>query len=184
MSNKNSEQEITEDTYELENEESIDLEHVENVEDTGSIEALELKISELENTVLKEKAEVENFKRRMKQEYDTNLKFASQSLIEKMLPILDGFDRALDSVDRADEKTAQFTKGFEMIQSLFTQILEQEGLSVIPAVGEQFDPYLHQAILSDNMEEIADNEIVEELQKGYRLKDRVVRATMVKVNNK
>ncbi|MGL5041638.1 MAG: nucleotide exchange factor GrpE [Culicoidibacterales bacterium] len=188
MSIKNDEQEIMEENYEAEDAEEILAENDDILEEKSNteaeIEALEFKISELENALLKEKAEVENFKRRMKQEYDTNLKFSSQSLIEKLLPILDGFDRALDSADKSDEKMAQFTKGFEMIQSLFTQILEQEGLSIIPSVGTQFDPYLHQAVLSDNIKRKADNEVLEELQKGYKLKDRVIRATMVKVNNK
>lgn len=172
------EEDIAEEVGEIEAEESIIL------TPEAEIQLLQEKISELENSLLKEKAEVENFKRRVKQEYETNLKFAAQSMIEKLLPILDGFDRAIESTDRSDETTAKFVKGFEMIQQLLTQILESEGLEIIPTEGLEFDPYLHQAILQETDETKEDNVILEELQKGYKLKDRVVRASMVKVNTK
>lgn len=150
----------------------------------NEIETLSAKVTALEDELLRERAEVENFKRRTKQEYETNMKFANQQLIEQFLPILDGFDRALSGANADDEQTKQFLKGFEMIESLLKQTLENAGLTVIPTVSEQFDPYLHQAVAQDMDASKEDNEILEELQKGYRLKDRVVRASMVKVNKK
>ncbi|GBU10471.1 protein GrpE [Erysipelotrichaceae bacterium] len=180
MSENVEQTELTEEIEEIE-----ELDEVEEVDEAETMQQeLLLKIEDLQNQLLKERAEVENFKRRTKQEYDTNLKFASQSMIEKMLPILDGFDRAIGSVDRTDEKTRQFLKGFEMIQTLYMQLLESEGLAVIGTVGEPFDPYLHQGIMQESNEDIEDDVILEELQKGYTLKDRVIRASMVKVNKK
>lgn len=151
---------------------------------TDELTTLQEQVKNLEDQLLRESAEVENFKRRTKQEYDTNMKFANQSLVEQFLPILDGFDRALANGETNDEHTQQFLKGFEMIDSLLKQTLENAGLTVIPTVGEQFDPYLHQAVAQDTDESKDDNEILEELQKGYKLKDRVIRASMVKVNKK
>jgi len=153
-------------------------------ETVDEVTLLQEQVKQLEDQLLRERAEVENFKRRTKQEYETNMKFANQSLIEQFLPILDGFDRALANDEANDDNTKQFLKGFEMIASLLKQTLENAGLTVISTVGEQFDPYLHQAVTQDTDEEKEDNEILEELQKGYKLKDRVIRASMVKVNKK
>lgn len=144
---------------------------------------LEEKIKELEDSLLRERADVENYKRRMKQEYETNLKFSNQSLIENMLPVLDSFDRALEVNENTSEEVKQFLKGVEMIQTLLTQNLENEGLTVIPGKGEVFDPYVHQAVVTEHVEGEPDEIVLEELQKGYKLKDRILRASMVKVNS-
>jgi len=153
-------------------------------ESIDTVGALAARIAELEDEVLRQRAETENFKRRTKQEYETNLKYANQHLIEQFLPVLDGFDRALATQDATDEATKQFLKGFEMIDGLLKQTLQNAGLTVIPTVGEQFDPYLHQAVAQDTDETKAEDEILEELQRGYKLKDRVIRASMVKTNKK
>jgi len=146
--------------------------------------ALETKIAALEEELLRQRAETENFKRRTKKEYETNLTYANQRLIEQFLPVLDAFDNALRTQDANDEATKQFLKGFEMTDALLKQTLEQAGLTPIPSVGEKFDPYLHQAVMQDTDPEKAEDEILEELQKGYKLKDRVIRASMVKTNKK
>jgi len=153
-------------------------------ETVDELEALQNEITKLQDNFLRERAELENFKRRSKQEYETNLKFANQSLIEKFLPILDGFDRALAGVDQSDESIQQFLKGFEMIKTLLDQVLENEGVKVIETVNAEFDPYLHQAVLQESDEAKENNIILAELQKGYTYKDRVLRASMVKVNTK
>jgi len=149
-----------------------------------TVDLLEAKVAKLEDDLLRERAELENFKRRTRQEYDNNLKYANQRLIEQLLPALDAFDRALSTQDTNTEATGQFLRGFEMIDSLLKQTLENAGLTVIPSVGEQFDPYLHQAVSQGTDESKKEDEILEELQKGYKLKDRVIRASMVKTNKK
>jgi molecular chaperone GrpE len=146
--------------------------------------ALEARVAELEDELLRQRAETENFKRRTKKEYETNLTYANQRLIEQFLPVLDAFDRALSTQDANDEATKQFLKGFEMTDALLKQTLEQAGLSPIPSVGEKFDPYLHQAVMQESDPTKDEDEILEELQKGYKLKDRVIRASMVKTNKK
>ena len=143
---------------------------------------LQARNKELEDALLREKAEVENFKRRMKQEYDTNLKFSNQVFIENMLPVLDSFDRALSGTEQASQEVQNFVKGVEMIQKLFSEVLANEGLEVIDTKDQTFDPYIHQAVLKEYDAEKEDNIILDELQKGYRLKDRILRASMVKVN--
>lgn len=160
------------------------IEGVEAALEEPTTSELEATIAELQDELLRQRAEVENFKRRTKQEYETNIKFANQHLIEQFLPVLDAFDRALATEETADEQTKQFLKGFKMTETLLKQTLESAGLTVIPTVGSQFDPYLHQAVAQDTDEAKADNEVLEELQKGYKLKDRVIRASMVKTNKK
>lgn len=187
MSKKNNKKvEQHEDEIELVNSEVVEEpEEVAEVDQSeeNEINLLNEKVKELEDNLLRERAEVENYKRRMKQEYDTNLKFSNQSLIENMLPVLDSFDRALEVNDDATDEVKQFLKGVEMIRALLVQTLEAEGLSVIPGKGEAFDPYVHQAVLKEYDEKEPDEIILDELQKGYKLKDRVLRASMVKVNS-
>jgi len=150
----------------------------------NEVAALETKIAALEEDVLRQRAETENFKRRTRQEYENSLKYANQNLIEQLLPVLDAFDRALRTQSANDDATKQFLKGFEMTDTLLKQTLENAGLTVIPSVGEKFDPYLHQAVSQDTDASKDEDEILEELQKGYKLKDRVIRASMVKTNKK
>lgn len=158
------------------------------VEEETTVETLQEELQKLkaqfDDALLREKAELENFKKRMRTDQETTLKYASQSLIVNILPILDGLDKALEHVDNQSEEVKTFVKGFEMIYQLLLQTLRSEGLEEIESVGKTFDPYLHQAIAQVETDEYEDNIITEVMQKGYKLKDRVIRPAMVKVNNK
>lgn len=118
-----------------------------------------------------------NYKRRTEQEREEVVKFANSALVLNLLPILDDLERALDNVSG---KLAGMTwvEGVELIYRKLKAILEASGLSEIKAVGEKFDPNLHEAVLEVEGEE---GTVIEELQKGYKLHDRVMRPTMVKV---
>lgn len=179
----NNEEEIIEEQL-LEDEAELEVTEELIEDENQTITVLEQEVLKLKEDLLRERAEVENFKRRVQQENIQNVKYANQKLLEEFLPILDGFDRALVNTANMDEQTSQFLKGFEMLQSLLKQTLENAGLELIPTVGTQFDPYMHQAVAQETDETKEDNEILEELQKGYKLNDRVVRASMVKVNKK
>lgn len=154
---------------------------------TEKIEQLEIeiqekntKLHELEESFLREHAEVENFKRRMREEQQQLLKYANQGLMTELLPVLDGFTHALASAEKT-EATAAFLQGFEMIQKQFTSALENAGLKEV-AVDGKFDPNVHQAIMTDTVDGYEDDEIIETMMKGYTLHDRTLRAAMVKVN--
>jgi len=118
-----------------------------------------------------------NYKRRIEQERSETVNFANSTLILNLLPVLDDLERALDSVS---EKLAGLTwvDGIVLIYRKLRAILEGHGLTEIKAVGEPFDPNLHEAVLYGEGEE---GKVIEELQKGYKLHDRVLRPTIVKV---
>ena len=126
-------------------------------------------------------ADMENLKRRLEKEHQNSLKFMMQSFIEELLPVLDNFERSLN-VQNPSEEVQTFLKGYQMIFDQLMSILEKNGVEVIEAQGKEFDPNLHQAVMTAQDENYESNIVVEELQKGYKLKDRVIRASLVKVN--
>lgn len=149
---------------------------------------LESKVTKLEEEVntwktdyYKVFADMENLKRRLEKEHQNSMKFMMQSFIEELLPIVDNFERSLNVQD-ASEDVKTFLKGYQMIFDQLMAILEKNGVEVIETQGKEFDPNFHQAVMTANDENYGSNIIVEELQKGYKLKDRVIRASLVKVN--
>ena len=124
-------------------------------------------------------ADLANFKRRAEQERAELIKFANASLIEKILPVLDDFERAIGAVPQ-DQQTTGWVEGIKLIDRKLRNVLEQEGVVPIEALGKEFDPYVHEAVLREEGEGDVDV-VVEEIQKGYKLHDRVIRPTMVKV---
>ena len=123
-------------------------------------------------------ADYDNFRRRTRQEKEDIYKYASERLITAMLPVLDNFDLALS----AEGKTVEsFKAGMQMIYKQLLDVLATEGFAQIPAVVEQFDPTKHEAVQRAESTEHPDNTIIEEFRRGYYLKDKVIRASMVKV---
>ncbi|MBT0133353.1 nucleotide exchange factor GrpE [Listeria seeligeri] len=150
-------------------------------EDQAKILELENKLDEMESRYLRTQADFDNVKKRHVAELDAKQKYRSQSLAQDLLPALDSFEKAL-ATKAEHEEVKQILKGMEMVYNQILVAFEKEGIEVIPAVGEQFDPNFHQAVMQDSDENAANNEITAELQKGYKLKDRVIRPSMVKVN--
>jgi molecular chaperone GrpE len=124
-------------------------------------------------------ADFENFKRRTRQEQIDRTQFANEELLRKLLPILDNLRRALDHAPESVDPN--WFEGVKMVARQFEDILRAQGLSPIPAVGEKFDPAQHEAIASEETDEHEEGTIVEEMQPGYRLHERVLRPTLVKV---
>ncbi|CAM2361309.1 nucleotide exchange factor GrpE [Listeria seeligeri] len=151
------------------------------IEDQAKILELENKLDEMESRYLRTQADFDNVKKRHVAELDAKQKYRSQSLAQDLLPALDSFEKAL-ATKAEHEEVKQILKGMEMVYNQILVAFEKEGIEVIPAVGEQFDPNSHQAVMQDSNENAASNEITAELQKGYKLKDRVIRPSMVKVN--
>jgi molecular chaperone GrpE len=141
----------------------------------------QVEIAELNNRILRIQADYDNFRRRSREEKEAAAKYRSQHVIEALLPVIDNFERALLVKPDAEEAKA-LLQGMEMVYRQFQETLKNEGVEVIETVGQSFDPHLHQAVMQVEEEGFESNQIVEELQKGYKLKDRVLRPSMVKVN--
>ncbi|GCD81786.1 nucleotide exchange factor GrpE [Parageobacillus thermoglucosidasius] len=147
----------------------------------AKIAELEAKIKEMENRYLRLYADFENFRRRTRQEMEAAEKYRAQSLVSDLLPVLDNFERAL-KIKAEDEQAKSILQGMEMVYRSVLDALKKEGVEAIEAVGKPFDPHLHQAVMQVEDSNYEPNTVVEELQKGYKLKDRVIRPAMVKVS--
>ena len=136
---------------------------------------------ENQNKMLRALADMENLRKRVRKEQEDLQKYASQKLVEELLPVLDNFERAL-AADKETMTVDSLLKGVDMVYRQMTQVFEKEGLQVIEAKGKPFDPNVHQAVMQTQDPDLESGVVVEELQKGYLFKDRVIRPTMVKVN--
>lgn len=139
----------------------------------------EEKVNELTDSLQRLQAEFENYKKRVEKEKGEFVKYAKSDLIGKILPILDSFELALKNTADKDK----FVKGVELIFAQLFSMLESEGLRQIKAVGEKFDPYKHEVLMKQESDK-EDDFILEELQKGYMLNDKVLRHSKVKVSKK
>ena len=161
----------------------IDLSAVQEKEEETVDEAEELRqqLEAEQNKYLRLLADYDNFKRRTQIDKELANKFRSQSLLSDILPVLDNFERAL-SLKTTSEESASLLKGVEMVQKSLIEAVSREGLEEIKAVGEPFDPNFHQAVMQEKDDSTEPGTVLQELQKGYILKGRVLRPAMVKVN--
>lgn len=158
-----------------------DVEVVEEKQEEKAEDARLVEIAELNERLLRVQADYDNFRRRSRIEKEADAKYRSQHVIEALIPVIDNFERALQVKPEADEAKA-LLQGMEMIYRQFQETMKNEGVEVIETVGQKFDPHLHQAVMQVEEDGFEQDQIVEELQKGYKLKDRVLRPSMVKVN--
>lgn len=165
------EEQATEEAVELTEEQKLRAE----------IDELKAKLEEEENRYLRLRADFDNQRRRAVQDRQAAEKYRAQALLTELLPVLDNFERAMQ-VDVSSEDAQALYKGVEMVYKTLIAATEQEGLSIIPAVGAEFDPNVHQAVMQESDPEQASGIVLKELQKGYQLKDRVLRPSMVSVN--
>jgi len=127
-------------------------------------------------------ADFANYKRRTDEERATLGQFANALLIGKLLSVLDDFDRALESVPE-EQAHDPWAEGVQLVERKLRNVLESEGVTPIEAVGQPFDPNLHEAVVHEDTADHPDNEVIGELQRGYRLHDRVIRPSLVRVAN-
>ena len=139
----------------------------------------EAKIKELTETLQRVQAEFENYKKRSEKDNSEVIKYANADLIKKLLPVLDDFELALKNCRAKDD----FYKGIELIYSHLIDALHSQGLRHIECIGKKFDPYFHEALLTEESDK-EENTILDEMQKGYMLNDKVVRHSKVKVSKK
>ncbi|MCG7336427.1 nucleotide exchange factor GrpE [Sporosarcina sp. ACRSM] len=145
------------------------------------IEELKAKLQDEENKYFRLLADYENFKRRATLDQEALQKYRAQSVVNNLIPVLDNFERAL-TVEAKTEEVKSMMTGMDMIYRTLVDALKAEGLVEIEALDKEFDPNFHQAIMTGTDEEKPSGVVLEELQKGYLLKDRVLRPSMVKVN--
>ncbi|MFC7681480.1 nucleotide exchange factor GrpE [Paenibacillus sp. GCM10028914] len=155
----------------------------EKVEDglQAELESLKNEISEQQQRTLRVQADYDNFRRRTLKEKEELAKYASSKLITELLPVIDNFERALASSEENPEFES-FSKGVSMIFRQLETVLNAEGLSAMNCVGQPFNPEFHQAIMQVESDEYEEGIVVEEVQKGFMLKDKVLRPAMVKVS--
>ena len=149
--------------------------------DTKKKDAKDALIEELQDKVKRQMAEFDNFRKRTEKEKSSMFEMGASDMIKKLLPIVDNFERSL-AIENPNEEVANFLKGYEMIYKQIMTLLENQGVKVIEAEGKEFDPNFHQAVMTVSDENFKPGMVVEELQKGYMLKDRVIRASLVKVS--
>ncbi|MDE5717040.1 MAG: nucleotide exchange factor GrpE [Lachnospiraceae bacterium] len=143
-------------------------------------DALKEKVEELEDRVKRQMAEFDNFRKRTEKEKTAMFETGAKSVIEKILPVVDNFERGLASVPE-EEKDGAIAQGMQMIYKQLMTELENLDVKPIPAVGEEFNPEFHNAVMQTESEEFESGIIAQELQKGYTYRDSVVRHSMVAV---
>lgn len=179
--NDNMHQEQTEQELQNEVEENPATEE-QTIEDASAeVEKLRLENEESQQRVLRVQADYDNFRRRTVKEKEELAKYASSVLITQLIPVIDNFERALATGSDSTDNSA-FVKGVEMIFRQLEDVLGSEGLKPMKSVGEPFNPEYHQAIMQVESDEYEEGIVVEEVQKGYLLKDKVLRPAMVKVS--
>ena len=139
-------------------------------------------IEELKDRLVRQMAEFDNYRKRTDKEKKQNYEIGASDFILKILPVVDNFERGLGAMTDAD-KESSFAQGIEMIYKQLITVLEDLGVTPIEAVGQEFDPNLHNAVMHAEDEGLGENIVAEEFQKGYKYKDTVLRHSMVKVAN-
>lgn len=142
----------------------------------------DIQIEELKDRLVRNMAEFDNFRKRTEREKTAMFEIGAKSIVEKILPVVDNFERALDAASE-EEKETPFVQGIDKIYKHMITSLEEAGVKPIEAVGKEFDPEFHNAVMHEDDDSMGENIVSEELQKGYMYKESVVRHSMVKVVN-
>lgn len=164
-----------------ETEQSLEMEENPLSEEEQKLQELNIQLEEATDRLYRTQADFDNFRRRTREEREAAAKYKSQSLVEELLPILDNFERALQT-EADNDQLKLLLQGMDMVYRQLVTALNNEGVEEIDAKGAEFDPHLHQAVMQVESEEYKPNEVIEVLQKGYLLKDRIIRPALVKVN--
>ena len=179
MSKKNKKEEVEKEEIK-EEVKDIEEEIVEDILEEDEVEKLNKEIEKLKNDYARAYADTENLKKRLMAEAEQTRKYRIQSFAKEIVPVIDNLERALQSeVHESDEG---FKKGIEMTYDQLLAALKNEGVEVIDCLNKPFDPNLEQAIMTEKVEGVESGIVIEVLQKGYVLKDRILRPAMVKVS--
>ena len=169
------EKETTEDTKE-------DKDKKEKKKIFGKKDKKDQQIEELTDKHKRLMAEFQNYRNRSEKEKSAMFEVGARSIIEKLLPIVDNFERGIAALSEEEQKSPT-GQGMNLIYKQLMTAFEEMGVTVIEAKGQQFDPELHNAVMHEDNDELEENVVVEEFQKGYKYRDSVIRHSMVKVAN-
>ncbi|MDD3453590.1 MAG: nucleotide exchange factor GrpE [Bacilli bacterium] len=166
---------------------SVDEEKVQTNEVTDEkdimIQELKDKVASLEEKILRDKADLINYRKRKDEEVIKMLKYANEDIAKELLPIVDNFEHAIKLDDHnLDDELSKFLEGFKMIYCNFVATLEKYDIKQIDGSNKKFDPTYHQAIMTEKVDDMEPEMVIEILQKGYLFKDKVIRPAMVKVS--
>ncbi|MFV0424472.1 MAG: nucleotide exchange factor GrpE [Bacilli bacterium] len=153
---------------------------IEEIEEIDECEKLKEEVASLKDKMLRNSAELENFKRRTNEEKQNFMRYATGEIMSDLISVIDNFDRALASGD--DNLSENSLEGIKMIYEQIKNITVKNGVELVESVGEKFDPNFHQAVMTGQDENFESGVVIEELQKGYKIKDKILRPAMVKVN--
>lgn len=159
--------------------EAIELSETEKLQ--AEVESLKHELDISKNAYFKAYADTENTKRRLQSEFEKSNKYKLQSFGTEVISVLDSLERALQ-VETENEEISTYVKGFKMIYDQLIEILKQEGIEAMNPLDQPFDPNFHHAIMQEAVEGKESGMVIEVLQKGYMLKDRILRAALVKVS--
>ena len=159
---------------------TTDEEIVEDINEVSEVDELKKQIDSLKNDYARAYADTENLKKRLNAEAEQTRKYRIQSFAKEVLPVIDNLERALQT--EVNEADAGFKKGVEMTYTQLIAALKNEGVEEIECLNKPFDPNFHQAIMQEKKEGVESGIVIEVLQKGYVLKDRILRPAMVKVS--
>ena len=140
------------------------------------------KISELEDKLIRQNADMVNYRKRKEDEINKMLKFANEDIIKELLPIIDNFERAINNTENLTETEQKYLDGFKMIYCSILNIMEKNEVKPIDGSNKPFDPTYHNAIMLEKNDNFESGMVIEVLQKGYLYKDKVIRPAMVKVS--
>lgn len=145
------------------------------------VQTPEAEAAKYKDLALRTAADLDNFRKRAIREKEEAIRFANTSLLEKLLPILDNFELGLEAAKTATDANA-IAQGMSMVHRQLVDFLKAHNVDVVPAEGEKFDPTVHEAVAHEHHDSVAEGHIVRQLRKGYKLKDRLLRASTVTVS--
>ena len=175
----NEEQEELQDTAEVEEEENSPAADPKD----ERIAALESEVQELKNELLRAMAEAQTIQRRMRENHEQSMKFATEPLVQEILPVLDNFDRTIKAFQEG-ASTEKLVAGVQQVNRQLQNALGSVNVQKIEAEGKQFDPELHEALATLDSEEHEPNTVLVEIESGYKMSDRVIRPAKVQVSKK
>lgn len=147
--------------------------------DFSEVDKLKNECTEINNKYIRLQAEFQNFKKRTEREKSNLYKFANEKLFTDLLPLMDNMERALASTESGSDGIVE---GLKMIKKSLDDIFSKNGVEAIESIGQAFDPELHHAVMSDESDDHESEHVIEEFQKGYKLNEKVIRHSMVKVS--
>ncbi len=164
--------------------EPVEKEELHSPEQTEEASKADIEVSRLKDTLLRKAAEFENYKRRTDSEISNYIKYASESIIKELLPVYDDLGRSIESINKGETKDFETLKtGITHIYEKFRTVLEKEGLTEINSLGKEFNVDVNSALMQIPRDDVKPNTVLDVIEKGYRLKDKVVKHEKVLVSS-